>query len=395
MFPQSSSQPQGQSSQPQNYPPLHNASPLPGAQPSMSPASAPIGQRVFTPIDPLAQPVSATPVSRPVSQQTASPYPSSPLEDMWAHTDAQPAMPSSSPLNPWNTTAQPVPPLTPASSSLQSAQASAPQPSPFQFDPSHDLGAPYAASASSLPHTDSMPTQLSTASSFNPYAPQPAPPTLDPLMGLGERGQQFTPPNTQAQGFAQPIPPSTPPAFPQSTPISSTPAVAPIDIPHTVPSADLFQSSSAPVTPTVAAPVTQPSAPSSSAPTSLFAASAASSVPISQQPSTQTIHQSILSEIEQEELFGRERLSTWQKVLIVTVACVTLAIVAGAGIWVYMTVTAPAVANAPIAGKDSDNDGLSDEQERTFGTLVNNPDTDGDGYLDGEEVKNGYSPLRK
>ncbi len=42
---------------------------------------------------------------------------------------------------------------------------------------------------------------------------------------------------------------------------------------------------------------------------------------------------------------------------------------------------------------DSDNDGLTDDEERIYGTDINNPDTDGDGYLDGQEVKNGYNPL--
>ncbi len=42
---------------------------------------------------------------------------------------------------------------------------------------------------------------------------------------------------------------------------------------------------------------------------------------------------------------------------------------------------------------DSDNDGLSDEEEKRLGTDPQNPDTDGDGYTDGEEVRNGYSPL--
>ncbi len=42
---------------------------------------------------------------------------------------------------------------------------------------------------------------------------------------------------------------------------------------------------------------------------------------------------------------------------------------------------------------DTDNDGLSDEDEIIYGTDINNPDTDGDGYLDGEEVESGYNPL--
>lgn len=42
---------------------------------------------------------------------------------------------------------------------------------------------------------------------------------------------------------------------------------------------------------------------------------------------------------------------------------------------------------------DSDKDGLSDDMEAELGTDPNNPDTDLDGYFDGEEIVNGYSPL--
>jgi len=42
---------------------------------------------------------------------------------------------------------------------------------------------------------------------------------------------------------------------------------------------------------------------------------------------------------------------------------------------------------------DSDQDGLSDEEEIFYGTDKNNPDSDGDGYLDGDEVKKSYNPL--
>lgn len=41
---------------------------------------------------------------------------------------------------------------------------------------------------------------------------------------------------------------------------------------------------------------------------------------------------------------------------------------------------------------DSDKDGLTDSQEAYYGTDPHNPDTDGDGYPDGLEVKNGYNP---
>lgn len=41
---------------------------------------------------------------------------------------------------------------------------------------------------------------------------------------------------------------------------------------------------------------------------------------------------------------------------------------------------------------DSDQDGLSDEEEKTYGTDPNDRDTDSDGYSDGTEVKSGYDP---
>lgn len=46
--------------------------------------------------------------------------------------------------------------------------------------------------------------------------------------------------------------------------------------------------------------------------------------------------------------------------------------------------------------QDSDNDGLSDfEEENVYGTDPHNPDTDGDGVNDGDEVKMGRNPLIK
>ena len=42
---------------------------------------------------------------------------------------------------------------------------------------------------------------------------------------------------------------------------------------------------------------------------------------------------------------------------------------------------------------DRDKDGLSDDLEKRLGTDPNNPDTDGDGFSDGDEVKNYYNPL--
>ncbi|MEA2064841.1 MAG: L,D-transpeptidase family protein [Patescibacteria group bacterium] len=52
----------------------------------------------------------------------------------------------------------------------------------------------------------------------------------------------------------------------------------------------------------------------------------------------------------------------------------------------------------PIAIKledsDYDQDGLSDRMELNFHTNLTNSDTDGDGYKDGDEIKNGYDPLK-
>jgi len=44
---------------------------------------------------------------------------------------------------------------------------------------------------------------------------------------------------------------------------------------------------------------------------------------------------------------------------------------------------------------DHDFDGLADWEEEIHKTDPNNPDTDGDGYLDGEEVASGFDPTKK
>ncbi|MBU2564330.1 thrombospondin type 3 repeat-containing protein [Patescibacteria group bacterium] len=44
---------------------------------------------------------------------------------------------------------------------------------------------------------------------------------------------------------------------------------------------------------------------------------------------------------------------------------------------------------------DTDNDGLKDWEEELYKTDPLNPDTDADGYLDGEEINSGHNPLIK
>lgn len=50
--------------------------------------------------------------------------------------------------------------------------------------------------------------------------------------------------------------------------------------------------------------------------------------------------------------------------------------------------------NANTLFLDSDQDGLTDQEEKMIGTDSTNPDTDGDGYSDGKEVGSGYNPLK-
>ncbi len=50
-------------------------------------------------------------------------------------------------------------------------------------------------------------------------------------------------------------------------------------------------------------------------------------------------------------------------------------------------------ANIP-AFSDSDQDGLSDDEEKAYGTDFSDRDSDDDGYSDGTEVKSGYDPLK-
>lgn len=49
----------------------------------------------------------------------------------------------------------------------------------------------------------------------------------------------------------------------------------------------------------------------------------------------------------------------------------------------------------PTIGLDTDNDGLTDLEEQIYHTSSTKPDTDGDGYNDGEEVMGAYDPAAK
>lgn len=49
--------------------------------------------------------------------------------------------------------------------------------------------------------------------------------------------------------------------------------------------------------------------------------------------------------------------------------------------------------NKKLSEADSDSDGLNDEMEIALHTDLTNPDTDFDGYLDGDEVVHGYNPF--
>lgn len=56
------------------------------------------------------------------------------------------------------------------------------------------------------------------------------------------------------------------------------------------------------------------------------------------------------------------------------------------------TSTIPIEEEGVHSGLDSDGDGLTDVEEEVFGSMVSNPDTDHDGFLDGHEVFHLYNP---
>ncbi|MFA6522431.1 MAG: hypothetical protein WCT24_02485 [Patescibacteria group bacterium] len=95
-----------------------------------------------------------------------------------------------------------------------------------------------------------------------------------------------------------------------------------------------------------------------------------------------------------------------RSMLPVAAAVVVLLLVIGAAIayYVYFVNSQPEeivetpveeipVITTPQPGQDTDSDGLTDVEELLYGTDYRNPDTDGDTFLDGNEVFHRYDPL--
>lgn len=71
----------------------------------------------------------------------------------------------------------------------------------------------------------------------------------------------------------------------------------------------------------------------------------------------------------------------------------SLIIVFSVGLGFYVLAQVENAINKNVFG-DTDQDGLSDTEEKAYGTNPSNADTDNDGYSDGVELKSGYDPLK-
>lgn len=71
----------------------------------------------------------------------------------------------------------------------------------------------------------------------------------------------------------------------------------------------------------------------------------------------------------------------------------SLIIVFSVGLGFYVLAQVENAINKNVFG-DTDQDGLSDTEEKAYGTNPSNADTDNDGYSDGIELKGGYDPLK-
>lgn len=58
------------------------------------------------------------------------------------------------------------------------------------------------------------------------------------------------------------------------------------------------------------------------------------------------------------------------------------------------TTVKPETPTVPLLGIDADQDGLTDLEERLYSTKADTADTDADSFVDGDEIKNLYDPLR-
>lgn len=88
-----------------------------------------------------------------------------------------------------------------------------------------------------------------------------------------------------------------------------------------------------------------------------------------------------------------------KKLSVLGIAVIVVAVV-GAGVWYWNQKRIQAVAGESShnlaqsdPNGDPDNDKLTNEKEDYYGTDPNDPDSDNDGYSDGEEVKSGHNPL--
>ncbi len=109
---------------------------------------------------------------------------------------------------------------------------------------------------------------------------------------------------------------------------------------------------------------------------------------------------------DEDDLFGKEKLSLTTKILIVGAVIAALGSVVAVGLWLYSTYirvpqtgstpngvpAANANVNKASSTQDTDGDGLTDADEKKYGSDPKKSDTDGDGFSDSSEVKNGYNP---
>lgn len=64
------------------------------------------------------------------------------------------------------------------------------------------------------------------------------------------------------------------------------------------------------------------------------------------------------------------------------------------GSFAFFALASDSLSQKQAVFQDSDKDGLSDAEEKIYGTDPGNADSDHDGYSDGVEVKSGYDPLK-